>query len=146
MSRIIIVKPAPRRPGYCERLEARALRAVRIAHVRGDTSPGLWSVIGELALTLDQLNSLRRTRASLLSELDRLERKTDFEIRRLFPPSSIYEDRYRSQRERLRSRQLKLQAERRRLTLGASESLRPFHERLLTLLGRKRYLGLLYED
>lgn len=122
------------------------MRAVRQAARQEATSPVLLTIASELALTLEQLRAARRTHARVHEELRLLESYIERDLRRWMPPQLDYLAEYRYVRDRLRQRQLKLGAERRRLAFSEVESVRPLQDRLLTLLSRQRYLGVLHDD
>lgn len=146
VGRIVVVRPRPARPSFSQRLEAEALHAMRRAGGQLPASPALWTTVSEMALTLEQLHAVRRMHAHVREDVRRLESYVQRDIRRWMPPRLDYLDRYRQVRERLRLRQLKLKAEGRRLALAEAESVRPLQDRLLTLLSRQRYLGVLHDD
>ncbi len=89
-----------------------------------------------MALTLDQLEGIRKVHDKARRSLLRQECYLDTEITQREPRPPVYEDLRLSERDRLRDRLRTIEKERRTLLLLEEEELRPLHDRLLTLLNR----------
>lgn len=129
-----------RKVTFSERLEARArVRTSRIkdSHRSHSLSSGLEQTI---ALTLDQIESVRRTHKKLRSSLLRIECYIDTEIIQREPRIPVYKDERIAERDMLRGRLLQIEQERRRLELIEQEKLRSLHDRLVALLTRDGYV------
>ena len=140
MKRIKIVEKKRKRT-FSERLEERArVRTERIEHAQRDRtlSSGLEQAI---ALTLDQIEGVRRVHKKLRRDLLRIECYIGTEILRREPQIPVYEDPRLPERDMLRARLLKIGQERRRLELIEEEKLRSLHDRLLELMNREGYVG-----
>lgn len=90
----------------------------------------------EMALTVDQLEGIRKVHDKARRSLLRQECYLDTEITQREPRPPVYEDPRLPERDRLRDRLRAVEKERRKLLLSEEEQLRPLHDRLLTLLNR----------
>lgn len=140
MKRIKVVKKKRKRT-FSERLEERArVRTGRIEDAQRNRtlSSGLEQAI---ALTLDQIEGVRRVQKKLQRDLLRIECYIGTEILRREPQIPVYEDPRLPERDMLRARLLKIGRERRRLTLAEEEKLRELHDRLMALMNREGDIG-----
>ena len=140
MKRIRVIEKKRKRT-FAERLEERArIRSEGIENApRNQTlSSGLEQAI---ALTLDQIESVRRVHKNIRRNLLRIECYIDTEIRQREPRIPVYRDGRIAERDMLRARLLQIEQERRRLELIEEEKLRSLHDRLLALMNREGYVG-----
>ena len=140
MKRIKVVEKRRRRT-FSERLEERArVRTERIEDAQRNRtlSSGLEQAI---ALTLDQIESVRRVHKKLRRDLLRIECYIDTEIMQREPHEPVYEDPRLPERDMLRARLLKIGQEQRRLELIEEEKLRSLHDRLVALMNREGDVG-----
>jgi hypothetical protein len=117
-----------------EALEARAL-AVTSSTPLWRTNP-VSVILRQLALTLDEIATVRAHHRAMLRELLRAECVVDTEMMQPYPQPG--------ERARLQGRLFTIETERRRLAHATSEQLRILHQQLLALLNK--YLDLEGED
>ena len=136
MTTIRIIKKERKR-SFTERLEdiARALTEKRLC--RGE-SPPVHSLEEEVRLTLDELDRWRTVHRALQKSLRREEFDLEQEIEHLDVTRRYQFPHF--QRERLKRELRKLEKERRQLVAKHEERLLPVHDRLLSLLNKRRYL------
>ncbi len=141
MGRRIRIIERRARPSFSERLEERArVRAGGVETTRStrNLSAGLEQAI---ALTLDQIESVRRVHKKLRRDLLRIECYIDTEIMQREPRIPVYKDERIAERDMLRGRLLNIGQERRRLELIEEEKLRSLYDRLVALMNREGYVG-----
>ena len=126
------------RPTFAERLESNARRIVK-DHWRDRSSSVATSTLErELALTVSQIDGVRRMHRQLRRDLGRIECYIDTEIIQREPRDPVYTDPRLPERDMLRARLLKIEHERRRLTLIENDKLRELQDRLLSLISKHR--------
>ncbi len=135
-SRIRILDKKPKKPSFTTRVEARARGLVH--RLPTDHEPDEISAIlaKEVALTLDQIDGLRKAHGEARRSLRNQELYLDTEIIQRKPRPPVYEDPRLPERDRLRDRLRAVEKERRRLLMSEEEQLRPLHDRLLSLMNR----------
>ena len=131
-----IVEPKPPPPTFARRVEAKARRLAERPTDNRNSDATLATLVREMALTLDQLEGIRKVHGKVRRNLLRQECYLETEITQREPRPPVYEDRRLPERDRLRDRLRSIEKERRKLLLSEEEQLRPLHDRLLTLLNR----------
>ena len=135
-----IVKPKPAKPTFARRMESKARElAERLSNEREEDAT-LATLTREMALTLDQIEGVRRAHDNSRRSLLRQECYLDTEITQREPRPPVYEDPRLPERDRLRDRLRAVERERRWLLLSEVEQLRPLHDRLLSLINRHHQL------
>ena len=140
MKRIRVIEKK-QKSTFSESLEERArVRAGRIENAQRNRtlSSGLEQAI---ALTLDQIESVRLVHKEIRRNLLRIECYIDTEIMQREPRIPVYRDGRLAERDMLRARLLNIEQERRRLELIEDEKLRSLHDRLMALMNREGYVG-----
>ena len=127
--RMRIVKPV-RQPSFSERLESSARRIIAAADGERSTTTTSRSIVSRIALTLDQIDTLRSTHQRLRASLRQQELHIGTDILRREPRPPVYVDPRLPERDMLRGRLMILAAERRRLALLEDKELRGLHDRL----------------
>lgn len=133
--RIKIIYPT-RKPTFLEQLEERARSLVK-SRRKGTSIEA--SLVDEIAVTLDHLDSTRQLHKRLRHAIVRKECYIGTEILALKPREPVYEDRYRGIRDMLRGRLLALAAEQRRLDQIEHEKVQGLKDRLWEQM-RRRFL------
>ena len=124
------VPQAHPQPSFSERLESGARRIVAAAGRERSATATSRSIVSRIALTLDQIDSLRSTHQRLRDSLRRQELRIDTDILRREPRPPVYLDPRLPERDMLRGRLMILAAEQRRLALIEDKELRGLHDRL----------------
>ena len=127
-----IIDPTPVIPTFAQRVESRARRLTKRLDQDRERDPTLDTLTHEVALTVDQIDGLRKSHEKVRRNLLRQECYLETEITQREPRPPVYEDPRLPERDRLRA----VEKERRRLLLSEEEALRPLHDRLLSLLNR----------
>ena len=140
MGRRIRIVERKKESTFAERLEARAAAILARARNRDIPDPVMDAIAGEIALTLDQIRSVRRLHEHLRRELTRVECYIETEIIQREPRIPVYEDRRIAERDMLRGRLLAIGQERRRLAMAEEEKTHAAHSRLLMLTNRRNAL------
>ena len=136
MPKIRIIKKEWER-SFTERLEDIARALTQEGMERNESSPVL-PLEQELRLTLNELDRWRTVHRALQESLRREEFDLEQEIEHLDVTRRYQFPHY--QRERLKKELRKLEKERRQLVAKHEERLLPVHDRLLSLLNKRRYL------
>ena len=131
-----IIDPKPVIPTFAQRVEFRARQLTERLDQDRERDPTLDTLTHEVALTVDQIDGLRKSHEKVRRNLLRQECYLETEITQREPRPPVYEDPRLPERDRLRDRLRAVEKERRRLLLSEEESLRPLHDRLLLLLNR----------
>lgn len=131
-----IVDPKPTKPTFAQQVESRARQLTKRLNQNREQDPTLDTLTHEVALTVDQIDGLRRSHEKVRRNLLRQECYLETEITQREPRPPVYEDPRLPERDRLRDRLRAVEKERRRLLLSEEEALRPLHDRLLSLLNR----------
>lgn len=135
--RIRIIYKIPK-PTFIEQLEDRARNLCRDKNRR---DPILAGLLDEVAFLTDRLDRVRQLHKSLRLNLLRLECYIDTEIMQRDPPRGpFFYDRRLPERDMLRARLLKIEAERRQIVISEEERLLAVHERLFVLMRQHSYL------
>lgn len=90
----------------------------------------------EIALTLNQIDNLVMLYEKLNKKLLKLETYVNTDILHLKPRPHNYINNKRKERSNLKKRLLKIEDERRRLSLDQEEKLQALHDRLLSLVNK----------
>jgi len=131
----VIVEPK-REPTFTERLEEKVGRVIENSGEQGWTGLAESSVRGEIALTLSQINNVDNLHEKLRRNLLRLECYIDTEIMQRAPKPPHFYDHRIAERDMLRARLLRIEAERRALSIFEERELRQLHTQLWSLLGQ----------
>lgn len=124
---------------FGDRLEERVRDAVAKSPESREFSAS--SLVEEqLALTLHQIDELRRRWQALNDNLLRSECDIDTELMQMEQRTPRYSPYRYPEREKLERRLARLAEERRRLAISQAERLDSLHERLLALLQKRRQL------
>ncbi len=127
-------------PSFTENLEEKARQLPQSERPgRSQWSPG-WRIKDEVALVLDQIDSLRANEEEVLEELLDTECRIGtelFQMEQRTPRYSLY--RFPEREKHLR-RLDRVASERRRFKVSQTEKLAVLHERLLGLLGKWTHL------
>ena len=131
----------PRKPTFAEGLEAEARRVVNSGERRqsGARSTIEMTLERQIALTLDQMQQLRRAHENVRRNLLRVETYIDTEIIQRTPRVPVYDDPRLPERDMLRARLFRIEQERRKLLVSENDQLRQFHDRVLELT-RQRFV------
>lgn len=113
-----------------------------IASVIGDAkaSPSRAVIEGEIAFTLEQIEQVQKLRQQLERSLLRTECYVDTELMQMEQRTPRYSPYRFPERAKLQRRLEDIERERRRLAVEHQFSVQRLHERLLTLLSRRRQL------
>lgn len=129
----VLVEPK-REPTFTERLEQKTGKVIENSREDGWTGLAEANVRGEIALTLSQINSVGNLHEKLRRNLLRLECYIDTEIMQRAPmPPNSYDHRI-AERDMLRARLLRIERERRVLSIVEERELRQLHTQLWSLL------------
>ena len=131
-----IIDPQPTSPTFAQRVESKARKLTERMNQDRERDTTLDTSTREMALTLDQIDGLRRSHEKVRRNLLRQECYLETEITQREPRPPVYEDSRLPERDRLRDRLRAVEKERRRLLLSEEEALRPLHDRLLSLFNR----------
>lgn len=122
-----------REPTFSERLEKKVGKLITGSREQPFANISEGAMVGYLAMTLSQINSVRTLHENLRRNLLRLETYIDTEVIQREPRPPVYEDPRLPERDMLRGRLLTIEAERRRLALDEHAKLQPLHEKLWAL-------------
>ena len=99
-------------------------------------------IIKDIALTLDHIEGLKKVHENIRKNLVRLECYIGTDLLQLEPKPHDYDNHNRSDRNTLKGRLLKIEEERRKLSVEEEEKLQKLHEKLLSLLHKIEQLRL----
>lgn len=141
--RVRILDP-PKPVSFSEQLEAGARAALKHDREgrRRDDSPIRRVLDAELALIVGELDRERALHRDLGRNITLLECYVGTEILQRTPRPPVYQDERLPERDMLRGRLLRLEHERRRVKREHHEKLRDLHERLLTVMSKRRVAAL----
>lgn len=140
MARRIRIVKSPRKPTFSERLEQRARSLTERRRDETDERTLSSMLRGDIALTVNQIDDLRRLHERLRRNLLRIECYIQTEITQREPREPVYEDRRIAERDMLRARLLNIEQERRRLAISEADRLQALHGRLLGLMNKRSYV------
>lgn len=137
MRRVRIIERVPE-PTFAERLEAVAARIASQGEVFPSNSPVMRGIASRIALTLEQIHSLRRVNNDMRDSILREDLFISTEIIQREPRPPVYADPRLPERDMLRGQLMRLERERRQLSLVEERDVRGLHDQLLGLLNEWR--------
>ena len=127
-------------PSFVASLEERARNVVPTASRPARDFSATWLIAEQVALTLDQLDQLRRRGRELGNALLEAECDVETELMQMEQRTPRYSPYRYPEREKLQRRLARLAEEGRRLVIAQAEKLDSLQERLLSLLQKHRQL------
>jgi hypothetical protein len=146
--RIIKKEKEKEKPRYSKIIEAKAKEVAKTAAIDWDSSPAQTSE-QEIALTLNHIDGIKQSHYKTDDDLARLKTYINTKLMQIWPGREGHvpylfreQDRQKiEEKEKLQDDLLKLERERRKLSITLEEKLQPLHDRLLQLLQKRILLG-----
>src|SRR6266540_3645497 len=127
---------------FGDTLEEKARGITKWLNGSSNGSPVSSIIKKDIALTLDQIEGLRNVHENIRKNLVRLECYIGTDLLGLKPKPHDYDNHHRSERNKLKDKLLKIEEERRRLSVEEEEKLQKLHEKLLSLMHKIEQLRL----